>query len=546
MAKADPNQIIAQSVSWSTENFSAEDEVGIIAFKESVKIIKPLSKIGNNPVHFNVQYSGQSNAGAGLLSAIDMLSNKFHTERYIILFTDGENLLDKSERNLRSVENFRAGLEQAKWLGIPVYILSVRYDENPPNYHSYGNYAREIPTHYRDLMTTMRTIVHDDFRVPHIELPIKNQTSGDLQCEVPVFADRLKIFLLSSNAGSVELKGMSAEKIVDANFIKIFDARSSPPSKFELALKYPAGTGLTLDVVPTVKGQLQTDVKSSIFGGKILEITPLHDDGSEKILGDAYFDGKSIGIKIDDKKIDGTISDGVIKVALDDSESFSLQKVHFADVGIIFDGDDTALITVPSTNYAAWIIALAAVGVIGILSWRLSRRRFETREAVSNSVVVKKNLPPVDKFFAKSAEDQSLSFKGKLMIYVTKIPGNETVAPLECNLFQMNAEKISLAELLTGCGVEEYFIDTGGIILAPTESGLSIKNDSACTILERSDLIAKGQRAEMIYGDTINITMPDETAELILVYKSLKPIEADEHAHGQENFLGRGRTADAK
>lgn len=546
MAKADPNQIIAQTVTWSMENFSATDEVGIVAFKENIKIIKPLSNVGKRPLHFNIQYSGRSNAGAALLSAIDMLSNKFHTERYIIIFTDGENLLDKSEQNLRSVENFRAGLEQAKWLGIPVYILSLRYDENPPNYHSYGNYAREIPTHYRDLMTTIRTIVHDDFRVPYIELPLKNLTSGDLQCEVPVRADRLKIFLLSSNQGTVKLKDMSAEKIVDATFTKIFNAESSPPSKFELALKYPAGTGLTLDVVPTVKGHVQADVKSSILGSKTLEITPLHDDGSEKILGDETFDGKTISVTLDDKKIDGTISNGVIKVALDDAESVSLQKIHFADVGIIFDGDDTALITVPSTNYTAWIVALAAIGVIGFLSWRLSRRRFDTRELVSASVVVKKNLPPVDKFFAKSAERQSLSFKGKLMIYVTKIPGGENVAPLECNLFQMNADKISLAELLTGCGVEEFFMDTGGIVLAPTESGLSVANDSACTILERSDLIAKGQRVELIYGDTINITMPDESAELVLVYKSLKPIEADEHAHGQKNFLGRGRSANSK
>ena len=538
MNSSDPNHAISQSVIWSMENFSPQDEVGIIAFKENVKIIRPLSAIGESRSRFDVQYSGQSNAGSALLSAVDMLSNKFHTERYIIFFTDGENLLDKSERNLRSVENFRAGLEQAKWLGIPVYILSLRYDENPSNYRSYGKYAREIPTHYRDLMTTVRTIVHNDFHTPHIELPIKNSTSGELQCEVPVRADGLKILLLSSNSGKVELKDMSAGKIVDATFVKIFDAKSLSRSKFELALKYPAGTGLTLDVVPTVKGRVQTEVKSSILNGKILEITPLYDDGSEKILGDTYFDGKSIGIKIDDKKIDGTISDGVIKVALDGAESFSLQKIQFADVGIIFDGDDTALITLPSTNYAAWIIALAAIGVIGFLSWRLSRRQFETGEVVSGSVVVKKNLPPVDKFFAKSSERQILLFKGKLMIYVTKIPGGENVAPLECNLFQMNAEKISLVELLTGCGVEEYFTDTGGIVLAPTESGLSVANDSACTLLERSDLIAKGQRVELIYGDTINVTMPDESAELVLVYKSLKPIEADEHAHGQENFLG--------
>ena len=527
MAKSDPNRVVAQSVVWSIENFSAEDEVGIIAFNEKVDVIRPLSKVGVRPdVRVNVNYSGQSNAGAALLSAIDMLSNKFHTERYIILFTDGENLLDSSEQNLRSVENFRAGLEQAKWLGIPVYILSLRYDENPPNYHSYGNYAREIPTHYRDLMTAVRTIVHNDFHAPHIELPIKNLTSGDLQCEVPVLADRLKIFLLSSNVGNVELKEMSAKNIVKESFVKTFEGAPYPKNKFELALKYPEGTGLTLDVVPTVKGHLETKIDSSLSDGNFLLITPLYDDDDEKILGDEFFSGKSIGVNVDDKKISGTISDGVIKVALaDDAENVALQKVHFEDVGIIFDGNDTAFITLSQFNYAAWIVALVAVSVIGVLSWRLSKRRFAD-DVVSDSVAVKKNLPPVDKFFAKSKDSQSFSFKGKLLIYVTKIPGGENVAPLECNLFQMNAEKISVAEILKGCGVEQYFTDTSGIVLAPSENGLAVKNDSPCTILDRNDLISKGQRVELIYGDSINVTTPDESAELILIYKSLKPTEA--------------------
>ncbi len=526
MAKSDPNRIVVQSVVWSIENLSEEDEVGIIAFKENIDVIRPLSKIGNSPAHFNVNYSGQSNAGSALLSAIDMLSNKFHTERYIILFTDGENLLDSSEQNLRSVENFRAGLEQAKWLGIPVYILSLRYDENPPNYHSYGTYAREIPTHYRDLMTTVRTIVHNDFHAPHIELPIKNLTAGDVQCEVPVLADRLKILLLSSNAGSAELKEMSAKKIVNESFVKTFEGAPYPKSKFELALNYPEGTGLTLDVVPTVKGHLETKIDSSLSDGNFLMITPLYNDGDEKILSNEIFAGKSIGVKIDDAKVDGTIADGVIKVALaDDVKNVALQKVCFEDVGIIFDGNDTAFIVLSQTNRAAWIVALAAIGVIVFLSWRLSKRRFAD-DVVSDFDVVKKNLPPVDKFFAKSKDRQSFSFKGKLLIYVTKIPGGENVAPLECNLFQMNVEKISLADILKGCGVEEYFADTSGIVLAATELGISVRNDSDCTILERSNLIAKGQSVELILGDSINVMTFDESAELILIYKSLKPTEA--------------------
>ena len=92
-----PFNFVSESIIWSAKNFSAEDEVGIITFKENPQIVRPLSKVADNPVeNFSVNYSGQSNASVALLQAVDILSKKFNSERAIIFFTDGENLLDDS------------------------------------------------------------------------------------------------------------------------------------------------------------------------------------------------------------------------------------------------------------------------------------------------------------------------------------------------------------------------------------------------------------------------------------------------------------------
>ena len=226
--------------------------------------------------NFSINYSGQSNAGAGLLTAIDMLSPKFNELRDIVFITDGEI------KDAQSEENFKAGLKQAQWLKIPVYLVNLRHDVNPQNYRDY-NTVIYLPINYNELLTTLRTILQGDFRTPHISLPTNNLMNGTLSFKVPVTsADNVKISLFSTKSGKAHLQNIQPAKDFQGNYVKIFDVNQPKSEEIEIAVDYPQESGLTLDVVPKVSGTLQ--INSSVnFFCDVLKITPVYKDTGEKI-----------------------------------------------------------------------------------------------------------------------------------------------------------------------------------------------------------------------------------------------------------------------
>ena len=213
MNVSDPFHIASESIVWATQNLAEDDEVAIVTFQNDANIIRTLSKVGNNPTpNFSVNYYNSSNAGAGLLTAIDMLSPKFNTQRDIIFITNGDF------NNAQSAENFKAGLKQASWLGIPVYLIDLRYNVNPQNYREYEG-VKFLPINYNELLTTIRTILQGDWHLPHISLPTNNLTSGTLKFELPVTsAKHLKISLFSSKTGTAQLKYIQSDNIFQGHF----------------------------------------------------------------------------------------------------------------------------------------------------------------------------------------------------------------------------------------------------------------------------------------------------------------------------------------
>ncbi len=517
MNASDPFRAVAESVTWGVENLSADDEVGIVTFNDNAQILRKLTKVDAAQKNiFQINYLGQSNAGAGILTALDMLTPKFNTEREIIFITNG------SIQNAQSTKNFQAGLEQAKWLGISVYIIELRHNVNPQNYKTYEGYAKVLPINYNELMTTIRTILQGDFHTPHIELPTNKLTQGTLNFTVPVESARnFKICLLSSNVGNATLKNFPPS--IKGKFINIFEVNAPSTNNFEFEINYPQGTGLTLDVIPTVTGTLQTNTTTKFLVQDILEITPMNDD--KKILADKFFDGKLINLKIDSKNIEGTIHDGTIQVPLDDlGENISLQKINFNEIGIIFEGDDTAQIYAPKSHYLEILIALIGLSIIGGLSWRIQNKNKSSKSKNILEMLDGKesNIPPLEKSLPKTI-NSDFSYSGKLMIYVTKTPDAEEIAPREFNLFRMNSAQIPLAYVLKQCNINEDFKGASNIFLNPDRNCITVENKSDCTITKRNILVEKGNRVELYYNDSVNVATDDESAEMILLYKSLKP-----------------------
>ena len=525
MNRYDPFHTAAESVIWGGQNLSNDDEVGIILFNDNVNIIRPLSKISEKPVgNFFVDYQGNSDAGAGLLAAIDMLTPKFNTRREIIFITNGE--IQKSQ----SVTNFQAGLKQANWLGITVYHIDLRYNVDPKEYRLYKDQTKDLPINYRELMTTIRTILQGDWHTPHIELPTNNLTKGNLNFTVPInSAEKFKIALLSSSAGKAVFQNIKPASTIQGNFINIFEINSPSTNNFEIAVDYPQGTGLTLDVIPTVSGQLAIDYQRLPLQ-TILKITPVYANNPEsKILDDEFFDDKPINLLINNKKVSGEIQDGVIKVPIDDfDENISLQKIHFEDVGIIFNGNDTAEVFVRKIPYGALLITLAGLLIIGGLSWRIHRKNSQVEQIEETTramleVHEKRALPIIGNKISKGNDNQNFSYGGKLLIYVIKTPDEDNVAPREFNLFRMNSAQISLAYILEQCGIEKFAESVRNIFISPAQNGINLENKSACTITKRDVLIERDKQAELYYNDSANIFSEDDLYEMILQYKSLKP-----------------------
>lgn len=527
MNESDPLHVVQDGITWSMENFSADDEVAVIAFKDVPLVIRPLSKIGDEPINaFKFDYSGESNAGEALLTAINMFKLDYGIERSIIVISNGEIELDDPAATLKSWEDFNACLQQAKWLGIPVYVVKLRYFGAPQNYHSFAHDAKEMPGDYLDLMTTLRTLMFDTFRAPHMELPTGNVTQGKIFCELPIFpTKRLQFSLLSSNPGSAELK--SDFNVIDEDFVKIFKLNAPTANVFEFDVNYPQGTGLTLDIVAEVEGILQTNLRTSVIAKNILEITPVYGGSEqEEILDDDFFDDKSLRVQVDGKIIDSTIRDGVISVELADvGDKVSLEKIFFEDLGIIFVGEDSAQIAVPTgRNFLPWILAVAGIAVILALSYLLIRKRSLRQKFPFKKNITLKQFVPPELTADKPIRDKNFFYKGELIVSVMKNPNKDYIEPRTFNLFRQNsAEPIDLTAVLQACGIDFDFKEFQGIIFSPSANGVYVENNSDCSLVNVNKNIVKGAYTELYHEDSIDAATPDRSAELIVTYRNSKP-----------------------
>ena len=120
---------------------------------------------------------------------------------------------------------------------------------------------------------------------------------------MPLFmgSSSISILLLSSSTGKAEIENVAASSVIEKNFVKVFEVNNPSTNKFNLLADFPEGTGLTLDVIPTVSGKIEAEISMSIFGKNILEVTPTYKNSETKIFEDEFFYGKAVRLQIDDK-----------------------------------------------------------------------------------------------------------------------------------------------------------------------------------------------------------------------------------------------------
>ena len=224
MTQADPSHVAPESILWGMENLAAQDKTAIISYSEAPTVLRPLKSLADEPVHeLEINYIGRSNTRAAVNLALDLLEPSHDGDRSVIVITDGDYPVDALSIN-RSLS-----------IHVPIHILNL--DIN------------------RDVMTSMRTLMHKNFRPSSIEFLTNATSHGKLPIELPELnAERLRVLLISSSTGNAKLLDAAHQTLTDGKFVKAYELERTDVKAFVFDVDYPPGTGLTVDIIAERNG----------------------------------------------------------------------------------------------------------------------------------------------------------------------------------------------------------------------------------------------------------------------------------------------------
>ena len=553
MIESDPVRTAPDSIRAMASSLDNTDRAGVITFNSGTATIRPLSQMTADPLPglSTVPYVGYTNTGAAVTEALRELGQGNGQKRSIVIVTDGEIMMPDPDSTLHSAQQFAAGMEKASHEGIPVYILAIKSGREE-DYKIYTAYAKDISVPIQDLLMRSRELMREELHTCGIELPLEQQigASGEitgLSADIPLpSVERTKLLLLASQPGQASI-GDGSFKPPDR--VLEFQVLSPQGKHLEFRAAYPKGTQLKLDAVPEVDGSLAVETAVSWLGDEVtLQVTPVTGSGS-KILADKYFDGRTVHLKVNGVEREGRVKVGVITLAVprENADSITVEDIRFDELGFHFLGVNMARAPLSRNGFLPWLIAALGITVIGLLVWLL-RRKGEQAEPVGAPKrveqeplpVPKKTSPPPPKpepvkepeppqapeMEPAPAAKPEKFYRGKLSIYVTKTPDDSDIEPLSYNLFRRaKGQEITLEEVLKGCGVSLSFPGAEDITFGPLKHGIYVENRSDCTITKKNDILLKGTQVEMYFDEGIHIAFTDETSEMIIMYKSLKPKE---------------------
>ena len=390
MNKSDELHMAPDSIIWMASSLSPLDELSIVYYKDVPIVMRQMSKLKDAPIYpFIMEYSGRSNLGGALSSAMEQFSDKMNVERNIIIISDGEIALNDEYATEASIEKLKLAMIQAEKRKVNVFVLYLQNDLENANYHTYVGYPRDVVVPKYGLMSAARLLVHNDLGQPHMEYQIK-ETTGTTKVEVPIEApDKVKLLLIASNWGTAELKGAEEVNTLQGGYVKVLEAIKPGKTTLELELNYPEGTGLTLDVIPEVSGIMEADVSRSIFGGYNLDLTPVYSpDNPTRILSNRYFNGKKLRVQTAEGEIIAEVSGGdvsakVHKTTLDvnNNKKIIVNAAKFEDLGVRYTSVEQVEFDLSDNNlvyYGMWgMSALVGIGAIGGLVYYMRRRKEE-------------------------------------------------------------------------------------------------------------------------------------------------------------------------
>lgn len=546
MKTNDANRLAIDSIAQLTYALPSDYRVGVVSYNADVTI-------SQQPVEYTqrtqimelanrIKYEGYSNAGKGLLQAVELLEGEDTNEKTIVLLSDGEILMKDEAETSASAAMYQEAVQRASEDGITIHVIGFGGQmgslENPvfsaANETKGGSYLAPQPG---DIQNAIDSILVDKLDIKQTNLAIVD-TDGkqeSLSFDCPFINASMVRILLTSDSPIKNLKtNFQAEDASQINGERYSLIQIKKPSSDKIDLSFEGAAGRRVKIVMIPEYQISpqvhieyedkvpSDPEATDYERTAKVTYTFYDMENQNIQlwTQPFFDHNRIGFTVNGQElIENALNEGKITVQetvnaeKKEKIQFDYSKLPFYVIGgdeisVSLEGPAPLPVEEPEPPYLIIVGSIVAAILVIVVIVLLRRKP--------------KPLPPDD-----MPEPSKYSYTGKINIYITRTPAGYDIPPLTYNLFRLPSGKVvSLADILDSCSVQEIFEGADKIYFkSGPNHNLILTNNSDCTVMKNREILMKKRSYQITVGGKVDIVFEDETSELTFQYKDLKPSE---------------------
>lgn len=548
MKSNDPERLAVDSIAQLIYSLPTNYKVGLAVYSTEAAV---LQKEADNDHRSDImdlagktEYQGYSNAGAGLLCTVETLAETSAGEKYIVMLSDGEILMNEDARTQESEQLYRDAIEYAEGQGIIIHVIGLGEDmEDETN----SIYDAAALTGGRSCHASQAAGLQSAVDSILAEMGIKQSTvaiadadggTEKVAVELPYSqADKIRVLLTSSapiHNLNTAFQAENARQVNGARY-SLLEIERPSDGHLEISFEGTAGSQVRINVIPeyyvvpkveiTYEDRLSGETDNPYYErtAKLLYTFGSKEKQNVSLWEGEYFDYSKIILHINGEPKELILSEGVLEmqesvaasgeyeVAFDysafpvnviggESVTFTLEEPP------VIEREEPEQVKIPmGVAVAVLLLMIAAV----LLALYLRRPK--------PAPVTAEERPQPSKYH----------YVGKMNIYITRTSSGYDIPPLSYSLFRLPAGKvISLQEILEECEVKESFPGAKHIFFKPgTDRSVILTNNSDCTIMKSREILMKNKSYQLNVDAKVDISFEDEISELTLQYKALKPSE---------------------
>lgn len=548
MKSNDPERLAVDSIAQLIYSLPTNYKVGLAVYGTEAAVLQKEAENSDRSdimeLAGKVEYQGYSNAGAGLLCAVETLAEAPAGEKYIVMLSDGEILMKEDSQTQESEQLYQDAIEYAKEQGIIIHVIGLGDGMEDMDNSIFDAAAltggRSCHSSQAAGIQSAIDVILADMGVKQSTIAIVDADGGTEKVivELPYLqADKIRVLLTGSAPIHNLNTAFQAENARQINGVRysLLEIERPSDSRLELSFEGTAGSQVRINAIPEYSVLPKVEiVYEDILSGeadspyyertaKLRYTFYSQEKQSISLWEGEYFDRNKIILRMDGGTKELTMSAGTLEMQESVTASGEYEVAFdYSEFPVNVIGKDSVIVSleappqipVEEPKPQDFPIGMVIAGILLLT-------------AVIVLALYVKRPKPVPAPAEERPQPSKYSYVGKINIYITRTRSGYDIPPLYYNLFRLPAGKvISLQEILEECEVKESFPGAKDIFFKPgTDRSVILTNNSDCTIMKSREILMKNKSYQLTPDAKVDVSFEDEISELTLQYKALKPSE---------------------